>query len=54
MGLLTNLSICLSAALGTEHIEMRIKPTEFHLVPTQASKILATAYGESWIRSKPG
>lgn len=54
IGLVTNLIICLSAALGTEHIEMRIKPTEFHLVPTEASKILATAYGESWIRSKSG
>lgn len=33
---------------------MRIKPTEFHLVPAQAGETLATAYGESWIRSNPG
>lgn len=54
IGLFTNVSICLSAALGSEHIEMRIKHTEFHLVPTEGSKVLAAAYGERWIRSKPG
>lgn len=54
IGLTTNLNICLSAPLKTEHVEMRIKPTEFRLVPTEASKILAIAYGERWIRSKPG
>lgn len=37
-----------------EDIEMRIKPTEFHFAPTEASKTLATAYGESWIRSNTG
>jgi len=49
-----NLSICLSAVLRTEETEMRIKPPEFHLAPAEASKTLATAYGESWIRSNPG
>lgn len=37
-----------------EDIEMRIKPTEFHFAPTEASKTLATACGESWIRFNTG
>lgn len=41
-----NLSICLSTVFRTAVIEVRIKPTEFHSVPSKASKTLATAYGE--------